>query len=86
MSWYQKSANFTRASGRREACATTFFDQPEAAISVQRQDRLGMELHAFNGQFAVAHSHDDAVLRFRSDFKTGGKVSLRANSECSGRP
>ena len=28
-----------------------------------------MELDGFNGQFAMAHTHDDAVFRFRRDLQ-----------------
>ncbi len=38
------------------------FHQPQAAVSVERQDRFGMKLHGFHRQIAMADAHDDAVV------------------------
>lgn len=34
-----------------------------------REHRFGMKLHAFDGKFAVAETHDDAVVGLGSDLK-----------------
>ena len=47
--------------------------QPQAAVTLQSQNRFGVKLHRFNGQVAVTNAHDDAVVRFRGNFKAGGK-------------
>src|SRR5271156_817162 len=47
------------------------FDQPEAAVAVQREDRFGMKLNAFNRQIAVPDAHDDPVVALSRHFETG---------------
>src|ERR1700675_1583907 len=44
------------------------FHEAQAAASIERQDRFGMELHGFHRQFAMADAHDDAVLALGGDF------------------
>src|ERR1700722_14610108 len=46
------------------------FHQPQAAVSVKRQDRLRMKLHGFHRQIGVAGAHDDTVVTLRGDFET----------------
>ena len=41
--------------------------------SSRLKQRLGVELHGFDRQFAMTDAHDDAVLRLGGDFKAGGK-------------
>jgi hypothetical protein len=43
--------------------------QPQAAVSVQREDRFGMKLNGFDRQIAMADAHDDAVVAFRGYFQ-----------------
>src|ERR1700751_156336 len=50
------------------------FHPLKAAVSVQRQDRFGMELHCFHGQLAMALAHDHAVFGLSGDFEDGGKL------------
>jgi hypothetical protein len=46
------------------------------------QDRLRMKLHGLNRQLAVAHAHDDAVLRLGGHFQARREsLRARANSE-----
>ena len=44
--------------------------QSQPAITIQRQNGLGMELHALNRQLTVANAHDHAVFGFSGYFKT----------------
>src|SRR6516165_1681101 len=46
-------------------------DELQAAIAVQRENRLGMELHGFHGQVAMTNAHDYAILSFCGHFQAG---------------
>src|SRR5271155_5656151 len=37
------------------------------------EDGLGMKLHAFDAEFAVAQAHDDAVIGFGGNFEVARK-------------
>src|SRR5436190_3654368 len=50
------------------------FHQLQAAVSVQRKDGFGMELHCFHGQLAMTHAHDHAIFRLCGDFEHGGEL------------
>src|SRR5512137_2339249 len=45
----------------------------EQRVAVLGQERLGVELHALDGERAVAHAHDLAVLGGRADLEAGGQ-------------
>ncbi len=42
----------------------------QAALTVERENRFGMELHRFHGKVAMANAHDDAVIALRRDLET----------------
>src|SRR6185312_13134516 len=46
------------------------FDEFQAAVSIEREDRLRMELHCLNRQIAMPDAHDNAVVGFGRHFKT----------------
>src|ERR1017187_5909389 len=51
-------------------------DQLQAVVGAggQGEDRFGVELHGFDGQFPVPDAHDDAALaRFGGDFQARGE-------------
>jgi hypothetical protein len=50
-------------------------------VAVLGEDGLGVELHAFDGQFLVAHAHDLAVVGPGRDLQVGGQLSRSMASE-----
>src|SRR5579862_2436348 len=46
----------------------------QAVVFFRSQDRLRVELHGFHRQFAMAQSHDDAVVRFGGHFQALRKL------------
>src|SRR5580692_10058586 len=50
------------------------FHEPQAAVSVEGEDRLGMKLDGFHRQIAMADTHDDSVVALRGDFETAWKL------------
>src|ERR1035437_3091406 len=49
-------------------------NEPQAAVSIQGEDRFRMKLHGLHRQFAMADAHDNSVLALGGDFQTGGKL------------
>ncbi len=43
----------------------------QQGVAVLREDRFGVELHALDIVFPVAHAHDFAVVRPRRHFQAG---------------
>jgi len=42
----------------------------ENLLAIVSKHRLGMELHAVHGEFAMAERHDFSVIAYCSDFET----------------
>jgi hypothetical protein len=56
-----------RADGQRLECEEVL----QQVLTLERQDRLGVELDAVDGEFAVAQAHDLALGGFGGDFERG---------------
>ena len=68
----------TKAPRTRMNMAQYFYDvlhEHQTTLTVERENRLGMELHRFHGKVAMADAHDDAIVAFRGDFKTRREAS-----------
>ena len=61
------------AHARPQARAPQYPDhilhQLQATIAIQGENGFRMKLHRFHRQFAMPHTHDDAVVALRRDFE-----------------
>ena len=53
----------------------------EEVVAALGQDRLGVELHALDGEVPVAQAHDDAVVGLGGDLEQSGTESRSTTSE-----
>ena len=54
-------------------CAGALQEVGHHGVAVVGEDALGVELHTFDVEFAVAHTHDHPVAGFCGDLETGGQ-------------
>jgi Lon-like protease len=78
---YDLVAEEDLATGRRIAGAAHREEVAQQLHPGRGQHRLGMELHALDGEVAVPQAHDEAVGGLRGDLQIGGTLSRSTTSE-----